>query len=164
MPFKIHIKISEFYAKSTQCQCSYLHYLLHLFQSKEIQYIALPTLWSFLLPFSQIFPFVYVLKKGHSQSRQSIFYALDVQNLNAIPHQLGNSMKTASCPSDLAYFAIAMRLSMWLDLKTLRSLHITTPSWALTVYPFFSPVGHSYTQSVTAQIYRNIFLSLCMTS
>lgn len=41
---------------------------------------------------------------------QSIFCALDVQNWNAIQHWLGNSMNTASCPGDLAYFAIGYEI------------------------------------------------------
>lgn len=41
---------------------------------------------------------------------QRIFCALDIQNLNWIPHRLGNTMKTRSYPSDLAYFVIGYEM------------------------------------------------------
>lgn len=44
------MQIPKVYAKSTQCQCSYLHDLLHPYESKEIIHHTLISLRSFQVP------------------------------------------------------------------------------------------------------------------
>lgn len=96
-------------------------------------------------PLSSFQLIVYVPKIGHSQWKQCIFCALDIQHLNRIPQRLRNTMKTGPNLIILITWhilSLVTRWSMWLDLKKLHSFHIRTPKLGI-VSPFFSHAGHT---------------------